>query len=166
MAEELPKRYFVWGDYDTGKTLFVNRLAKRLNTMVYTKRCSNAWDAYKNEGVVHIEDLGSESIPYIKNSIKNWIDYHPFQSGAVYNSKTNEIIKEGQLINASNYIFVITSRKSPEELFAELDDYTRGKIFNRIEILHFTKDTLKKVKEMNTVNKDLSVEEIFKAEME
>lgn len=164
MAEELPKRYFVWGDYDTGKTLFVNRLAQRMRTTIYTKRCANAWESFKGEGIVHIEDLTSDKVQYIKNSIKDWIDYHPFQSGAIYNSKTNEIIKEGERIDPSRYIFIITSRKSPEELFSELDDYVRGKVFNRIEILHFTKDSVKKVKEMNTINKDLSIDEIFKDE--
>ena len=164
MSEELPKRYFIWGDYDTGKTLFVNKLAQRLNTTVYTKRCTNAWETYKGEKVVHIEDLGVERIQYIKNSIRDWIDYHPFRSGTIYNSKTNEIIKEGDLIDPSNYIFIITSRKSPDELFANLDDYVKGKVFNRIEVLHFNKDSIKKVKEMNTINKELSINEIFKEE--
>lgn len=164
MSEELPKRYFVWGEYDTGKTLFVNKLAQRLKTTVYTKRCANAWEAYKGEGVVHIEDLTSDKMKYIKDSLVDWIDYHPFQSGAIYNAKTKEFLKEGEMINASKYVFVITSRKSPEELFSELDERSKGKIYNRIEILHFKKDTIKKIKDMNTIDKDLSVEEIFKDE--
>ena len=164
MSEELPKRYFIWGEYDTGKTLFVNKLAQRMKTLVYNKRCASAWESYKGEKVVHIEDLTPEKVQYIRNSIKEWIDYHPFRSGTILNSKTGEIIKEGKMIDPSTYIFIITSRKSPEEILSGLDDYTRGKIYNRIEILHFKKDSVKKVKEMNTINKDLSIDEIFKEE--
>ena len=71
------------------------------------------------------------------------------------------MIKEGEWIHPNNYVFIITSRKSPEEIFGDLDSYTRDKIYNRITIMHFTKDDVKKVKEFNTVNKDLSPEELF-----
>lgn len=162
MSEELPKRYFIWGEPDTGKTLFVNRLAQRMKTNVYTKRCAGSWEGYKGEKIVHIEDLISDNVQYIKTFLKNWVDYYPFKSRAIYNSKTNEEIKEGELIHPESYVFIITSRKSPEEIFGDLDSYTRDKIYNRITILHFTKDDVKKVKEFNTVNKDLNPEDLFK----
>lgn len=169
MSEELPKRYFIWGEPDTGKTLFVNRLAQRMKSNVYTKRCGGSWEGYKGEKVVHIEDLVSDNIQYIKTFLKNWVDYYPFKSRAIYNAKTNEdgekreVLKEGEWIHPNNYVFIITSRKSPEEIFGDLDSYTRDKIYNRITIMHFTKDDVKKVKEFNTVNKDLSPEELFES---
>lgn len=161
MSEELPKRYFIWGEPDTGKTLFVNRLAQRMKTGVYTKRCAGSWETYNGEKVIHIEDLTSDKVQYIKTFLKDWIDYYPFKSRAIYNAKTNEEIKEGEIIHPENYVFIITSRKSLEEIFGELDSYTRDKIYNRITIFHFTKDDVKKVKEFNTVNKDLKPEELF-----
>ena len=161
MSEELPKRYFIWGEPDTGKTLFVNRLAQRMKTVVYTKRCAGSWEGYNGEKVVHIEDLTSDKIQYIKGFLKDWIDYYPFKSRAIYNSKTNEEIKEGEIIHPENYIFIITSRKSPEEVFGELDGYTRDKIYNRITTFHFSRESVTNVKEFNTVNKDLKPEELF-----
>ena len=167
MCEELPQRYFIWGEPDTGKTLFVNRLAQRMKTAVYTKRCAGSWETYNGEKVVHIEDLTSDKVQYIKTFLKDWIDYYPFKSRAIYNAKTTEeneerkVIKEGAWIHPENYVFIITSRKSLEEIFGELDGYTRDKIYNRITVLHFTKESVKKVKEFNTVNKDLKPEELF-----
>jgi len=163
MSEELPKRYFIWGEPDTGKTLFVNRLAQRMKTGVYTKRCAGSWESYNSEKIVHIEDLTNDKIQYIKGFLKDWVDYYPFKSRAIYNAKTNEEIKESEWIHPENYVFIITSRKSPEEIFGELDGYTRDKVYSRITTLHFTKEDVKKVKEFNTVNKDLEPEALFKS---
>ena len=106
MSEELPKRYFIWGEPDTGKTLFVNRLAQRMKTGVYTKRCAGSWETYNGEKVIHIEDLTSDKVQYIKTFLKDWIDYYPFKSRAIYNAKTNEEIKEGEIIHPENMIIL------------------------------------------------------------
>ena len=100
MSEELPKRYFIWGEPDTGKTLFVNRLAQRMKSNVYTKRCGGSWEGYNGEKVVHIEDLVSDNIQ-CNIPVRITAMFLPFQLGLIHST---EIILSFQI----NLISLIT----------------------------------------------------------
>lgn len=149
-----PQRLFIHGATGTGKTLFAYKLAEKLNSKPYIKKCSGSWQNYDRQKVVYIENLKKEQIPYIKNYIADWIDTYIFQSKAVKDYKTREIIEPEKDIDARLYTFIITSHIKPAEFLEEFDWETREKIERLMEFREFTSDTLKEVIDMNKKKKD------------
>lgn len=119
MAQEsVPKRYYVWGDTGTGKTLFAKTLSEKKGGKMYMKSLSKVWNNYKNEKVVVLEVNTREQWKYIRNQLCKWLDYYEFETGDVIDRMTKEIVKEGEMLDASKYDMVITSYH-PLEYFLE-----------------------------------------------
>lgn len=115
LDKQLPKRYWIYGETGTGKTLFTKVLAERLKTKIYKKTASGYWINYKGEKLIVIEDIGHEEWEFIKGWLKKWLDYSEFSSASLRNKETHEEIKAGEVIDPSEYHFVITSYKPLEE---------------------------------------------------
>ena len=68
--ERVPKRYYIWGDTGTGKTLFAQTLSEKKGSKMYIKSLSKAWNNYKDEKVVVLEVNSRESWKYIRNQLE------------------------------------------------------------------------------------------------
>lgn len=163
IIKEIPKRYYLYGETGTGKSLFTKILSERMRTGIYRKSCSGYWNNYKGEGIIVIDDLVKEDWEYIKFNLKKWLDYDTFISTPLRNKETREEIKSGIEIDPSKYTFIITSYKPLEEFLNEeslkegeksLNERDISKIKRLIEV-HEMKNT-----NLEDIKKD--IEEILK----
>lgn len=113
--KELPKRYWIYGETGTGKSLFTRVLSAEMKTPIYKKSCSGYWNGYNGEKLIVIDDMTKEDWEYIKFNLKKWLDYETFISSPLRDKMTKEELKRGEEIDASKYTLVITSYKPLEE---------------------------------------------------
>lgn len=157
LSKELPKRYYVYGETGTGKSLFTRMLSAQMKTPIYKKSCSGYWNGYKGEKLVVIDDMTRDDWKYIKFNLKKWLDYDTFISSPLKDRMTKEEIKEGEEIDPSKYTLVITSYKSLEEFLNEerthvgedkaLSDREISKIKRLLEVYELTHTDLKEIEE-------------------
>lgn len=157
LSKELPKRYYVYGETGTGKSLFTRMLSAQMKTPIYKKSCSGYWNGYKGEKLVVIDDMTRDDWKYIKFNLKKWLDYDTFISSPLKDRMTKEEIKEGEEIDPSKYTLVITSYKSLEEFLNEerthvgedkaLSDREISKIKRLLEVYELTHTELKEIEE-------------------
>lgn len=115
LSKELPKRYYIYGETGTGKSLFTRVISAKLKSPMYKKSASGYWNGYKGEKIVVIEDLDRESWEYIKYNLKKWADYDTFLSAPLRNKDTKEEIKAGEMIDPREYTLIVTSYKPLNE---------------------------------------------------
>ena len=163
ISQELPKRYYIYGETGTGKSLFTRVVAKKKNQPIYKKSCSGYWNGYKGEGVVVIDDLTREDWTYIKFNLKKWLDYDTFISSPLRDRMTKEELKEGEPIDPSKYTLIITSYKPLEEFLNEertsegdkaLNERDISKIKRLLEVYEFKHTDMKEIEE--DINKILN----------
>lgn len=157
LSKELPKRYYVYGETGTGKSLFTRMLSAQMKTPIYKKSCSGYWNGYKGEKLVVIDDMTRDDWKYIKFNLKKWLDYDTFISSPLKDRMTKEEIKEGEEIDPSKYTLVITSYKPLEEFLNEerthvgedkaLSDREISKIKRLLEVYELTHTDLKEIEE-------------------
>lgn len=141
--ERVPKRYYIWGDTGTGKTLFAKTLSEKMGSKMYVKNLNKAWINYNKEKVVLLEVNTREQWKYIRNQLGKWLDYYEFESGEVIDKMTKEVVKSGVMIDAREYDFVITSyhpieyfldNEKVDESLGHLCDFEVDKIKRLIEV--------------------------------
>ena len=156
ISQELPKRYYIYGETGTGKSLFTRVISKKLNQPIYKKSCSGYWNGYKGEGVVVIDDLTREDWTYIKFNLKKWLDYDIFMSSPLRDRMTKEELKEGETIDPSKYTMIITSYKPLEDFLNQeiqnegekaLNERDISKIKRLLEVHQLTHTNLKEIEE-------------------
>lgn len=156
ISQELPKRYYIYGETGTGKSLFTRVISKKLNQPIYKKSCSGYWNGYKGEGVVVIDDLTREDWTYIKFNLKKWLDYDIFMSSPLRDRMTKEELKEGETIDPSKYTMIITSYKPLEDFLNQeiqnegekaLNERDISKIKRLLEVHQLTHTELKEIEE-------------------
>ena len=156
ISQELPKRYYIYGETGTGKSLFTRVISKKLNQPIYKKSCSGYWNGYKGEGVVVIDDLTREDWTYIKFNLKKWLDYDIFMSSPLRDRMTKEELKEGETIDPSKYTMIITSYKPLEDFLNQeiqnegekaLNERDISKIKRLLEVHELTHTELKEIEE-------------------
>ena len=154
--QKLPKRYYIYGETGTGKTLFTRVISKKLNQPIYKKSCSGYWNGYKGEGIVVIDDLTREDWTYIKFNLKKWLDYDTFISSPLRDRMTKEELKEGEMIDPSKYTLIIISYKPLEEFLNEeringgekaLNERDMCKIKRLLEVHELTHTNLKEIED-------------------
>lgn len=157
------KNYFLWGKADTGKTLTAFKLAKKYGlTMPYKKTKAGYWLDYKNQKVVLLDDLTDDKVKYIQSKIIEWGDVYPFvvdnnrrkvrrnkedddriDYDIEYDEKDVDKRKERITeIDPNNYNFIITSRKSPEQLFSFKFEEDLNKFKRLYTVINTDKDYL------------------------
>lgn len=144
---EQPKRYFLFGATGTGKTLFARQLAKKLGQEPYLKTTSGYWENYLNQKVVLIDDITPKSMKYLIGLLPKWADCTPFYTSEKRNDYGKVLVPAKQ-INPCNYILVATSCYDPDDLFAEMDQYTRMKLERLMEFKHLDMAGLEEIKQM------------------
>ena len=153
--ERVPKRYYVWGDTGTGKTLFAQTLSEKKGSKMYIKSLSKAWNNYKDEKVVLLEVNSRESWKYIRNQLGKWLDYYEFETGDVVDRMTKEVVKEGGMLDAKKYDMVITSyhpleyfldNEKVDESQGHLSDREVEKIKRLIEVHEMTNRDIKEIR--------------------
>lgn len=157
LSRELPKRYYIYGETGTGKSLFTRMLSAQMKTPIYKKSCSGYWNGYKGEKLVVIDDMTRDDWKYIKFNLKKWLDYDTFISSPLRDRMSKEEIKEGEEIDPSKYTLVITSYKSLEEFLNEerthvgedkaLSDREISKIKRLLEVYEMQHTDLKEIEE-------------------
>ena len=156
LNKQLPKRYYIYGETGTGKTLFTKVVAEKYKSAIYKKTTSGYWLNYKGEKVVVIEDLSREEWEFIKFNLKKWLDYDTFTASALRDKMTKEELKRGEEIDASKYTLVITSYKPLEEFLNQerlkegekvLNDRDICKIERLIEVHELKHTKIEEIKE-------------------
>jgi hypothetical protein len=115
------KNYWIYGDYELGKSKFVNDLVNIGN--LYRKNPNKWWDNYKNENCVILEDIDHENAKYLSYYLKIWGDIYPFRAE----------VKGSDIIPLYKHFFVTSNYKIEEIYKPENDEQLYGAIKRRFK---------------------------------
>lgn len=145
---EQPKRYYIHGATGTGKTFYAYQLAKKYGQEPYFKTSSGYWENYNGQKVVVLDDVTPDQMQYLMALLPKWADYHSFTTKEK-RDPTNRVLIPSKQINPCNYTLLLCSCYEPDDLFTNVNAYTRAKLDRLFEYKHLNADSLEEIKNMN-----------------